>query len=147
MGIAAYGWMSHNLSLLVAAVAGMGMHSTLFGPVKYAYLPQQLRPEELVGGNGVVEMGTFVGILLGEVAGAVLVSYKPFGIELVAGATLLMSLLGLAASWRIPASPAPVPELRVDYNFLAESVRNLRFSSKNRTVFLSMLGNSWFWFY
>ncbi|THC44640.1 MFS transporter [Massilia sp. Mn16-1_5] len=147
MLVACVGWLTHTLWLLIAAVVGMGVHSTLFGPVKYAYLPQHLKPEELVGGNGVVEMGTFVGILLGEVAGALLVAHKPFGIELVAGASLLMALFGLAASWRIPLSPAPVPELKINYNFMTESVRNLRFSSKNRTVFLSMLGNSWFWFY
>jgi 1-acyl-sn-glycerol-3-phosphate acyltransferase len=136
MLVACAGWLTHTLWLLIAAVVGMGVHSTLFGPVKYAYLPQHLKPEELVGGNGVVEMGTFVGILLGEVAGALLVARKPFGIELVAG-----------ASWRIPSSPAPAPELKINYNFVTESVRNLRFSSRNRTVFLSMLGNSWFWFY
>ncbi|MFC3458925.1 MULTISPECIES: MFS transporter [Massilia] len=147
MAIAAIGWLTHTLWLLIAAVVGMGVHSTLFGPVKYAYLPQHLKPEELVGGNGVVEMGTFVGILLGEVMGALLVAQKPWGIELVACGSLLMALLGLAASWRIPASPAPVPELRISKNFAAESVRNLRYSAQNRTVFLSMLGNSWFWFY
>jgi 1-acyl-sn-glycerol-3-phosphate acyltransferase len=147
MLIACLGWMTHTLWLLIAAVVGMGVHSTLFGPVKYAYLPQHLKPEELVGGNGVIEMGTFVGILLGEVAGALLVAHKPFGIALVAGASLLMALLGLAASWRIPASPAPAPELKINHNFMTESVRNLRFSAQNRTVFLSMLGNSWFWFY
>jgi len=92
-------------------------------------------------------MGTFVGILLGQVLGALLVVHKPWGIELVAGASLLMALLGLATSWRIPASPAPAPELQVSKNFIAESIRNLRFSAQNRTVFLSMLGNSWFWFY
>ena len=147
MLVACAGWMTHTLWLLIAAVVGMGVHSTLFGPVKYAYLPQHLKSDELVGGNGVIEMGTFVGILLGEVAGALLVAHKPFGIELVAGASLLMALLGLAASWRIPSSPAPAPELKINHNFLTESVRNLRFSSQNRTVFLSMLGNSWFWFY
>ncbi len=147
MAIAAIGWLTHTLWLLIAAVVGMGVHSTLFGPVKYAYLPQHLKPEELVGGNGVVEMGTFVGILLGEVMGALLVAQRPWGIELVAGGSLLMALLGLAASWRIPVSPAPAPELRISKNFVAESVRNLRYSAQNRTVFLSMLGNSWFWFY
>ncbi|MEF9927707.1 MAG: MFS transporter [Massilia sp.] len=146
MLVAGIGWMTHNLWLLIAAVIGMGMHSTLFGPVKYAYLPQNLKPDELVGGNGVVEMGTFVGILLGEVAGAVLVG-RPNGIMLVAGATLFFAVLGLLASWRIPPSPAPVPELRISRNIIAESWRNLAFSRKNRTVFLSMLGNSWFWFY
>jgi len=147
MAVAGIGWLSHNLWLLIAAVIGMGMHSTLFGPVKYAYMPQHLKPEELVGGNGVVEMGTFVGILLGEVAGAILVGYKPNGIMLVAGATLVFAVLGLVASWRIPASPPPAPELRISRNIFAESWRNLAFSRQNRTVFLSMLGNSWFWFY
>lgn len=147
MLIAGIGWMTHTLWLLIVAVVGMGMHSTLFGPVKYAYLPQNLKPDELVGGNGVVEMGTFVGILLGEVAGAILVGYKPNGIMLVAAATLAFAVLGLLASWRIPPSPAPAPELRISRNPFAESWRNLAYSRQNRTVFLSMLGNSWFWFY
>ncbi|MFS2018907.1 MFS transporter [Massilia sp. CT11-108] len=147
MAIAAIGWLTHNLWLLVAAVVGMGVHSTLFGPVKYAYLPQHLKPEELVGGNGVIEMGTFVGILLGEVMGAILAGHGAAGVHLVAFGTLAVAVLGLAMSWRIPASPAPAPGLRISANFAAESVRNLAFSKKNRTVFLSMLGNSWFWFY
>ncbi|WGG51933.1 MFS transporter [Rugamonas sp. DEMB1] len=141
------GWMTHTLWLLVAAVVGMGVHSTLFGPVKYAYLPQQLSPEELIGGNGVIEMGTFVGILLGEILGAVLVVHQPYGIALVAGATVLTALLGLAASYRIPLTPAPAPELKISRNPLAESIRNIAFSRKNKVVFLAMLGNSWFWFY
>ncbi|PHV08492.1 glycerol acyltransferase [Janthinobacterium sp. BJB412] len=141
------GWMTHTLWLLVAAVVGMGVHSTLFGPVKYAYLPQQLSPEELIGGNGVIEMGTFVGILLGEILGAVLVVHQPYGIALVAGATVLTALFGLAASYRIPLTPAPAPELRISRNPLAESIRNIAFSRKNKVVFLAMLGNSWFWFY
>jgi 1-acyl-sn-glycerol-3-phosphate acyltransferase len=147
MLVACVGWMTHTLWLLVAAVVGMGLHSTVFGPVKYAYLPQHLKPEELVGGNGVVEMGTFVGILLGEIAGTLLVTHKPWGIELVAGGTVLVALLGLVTSWRIPLSPAPEPNLKISRNPFAESLRNLSFSRKNRTVFLSMLGNSWFWFY
>jgi 1-acyl-sn-glycerol-3-phosphate acyltransferase len=146
MLVAGAGWLTHTLWLLVAAVVGMGVHSTLFGPVKYAYLPQTLKPEELVGGNGVIEMGTFVGILLGEIMGALLVS-RPGGIALVAGGTLLVALAGLAASWRIPHAAAPDPGLRISRNPLRESWRNLAYSRKNRTVFLSMLGNSWFWFY
>src|SRR5450830_1239528 len=147
MAVAAAGWMTHTLWLLVAAVVGMGVHSTLFGPVKYAYLPQQLKPEELVGGNGLIEMGTFVGILLGEILGAVLIVHKPLGVELVAGATITMAIFGLIASYRVPRTPAPEPDLKVSLNFVAESLRNLNFSRKNRPVFLAMLGNSWFWFY
>jgi 1-acyl-sn-glycerol-3-phosphate acyltransferase len=147
MLVAGIGWMTHTLWLLVAALVGMGVHSTLFGPVKYAYLPQNLKPEELVGGNGVIEMGTFVGILLGEIVGALVVAHKPFGIEMVAGGTLFVAVVGLVASYRIPLSPAPEPALQISPNPLAESLRNLAFSRQNRTVFLSMLGNSWFWFY
>ncbi len=147
MGIAAAGWMTHTLWLLVAAIVGMGIHSTLFGPVKYAYLPQQLKPEELIGGNGLIEMGTFVGILLGEILGAVLVVYQPWGIELVAGATVAVALVGLIASYRVPRTPAPEPDLKISWNPLMESIRNIGFSRKNRPVFLAILGNSWFWFY
>ncbi|AXA89806.1 MFS transporter [Massilia sp. YMA4] len=147
MGLAAVGWMTHTLWLLIFAIFAMGTHSTLFGPVKYAYLPQQLRPEELTGGNGVVEMGTFVGILLGQVFGDVIVMHQGLGIAFVAAATVGFAVLGLLASYRIPVTPAPAPDLKIAWNPLAETVRNLRHSAGNRTVFLSMLGNSWFWFY
>lgn len=147
MMLAAWGWMQHQIWVLVAAVAGMGVHSTLFGPVKYAYLPQHLHTDELVGGNGVIEMGTFVGILLGEVLGAMLVQYKPWGIELVAGGTIIIALIGALASWFIPVSPAPAPELRINWNPVTETIRNIAFSKQNRPVFLSLLANSWFWFY
>jgi 1-acyl-sn-glycerol-3-phosphate acyltransferase len=147
MALAAVGWLTHGTWLLIAAVAGMGLHSTLFGPVKYAYLPQQLQPDELVGGNGVIEMGTFVGILLGEVIGAVLVLHKPWGVQLVAVGTIAFAVFGWLASRGVPLTPAPAPDLQINWNPLTETVRNLRFSSRNRPVFLSLLGNSWFWFY
>ncbi|MEO8599613.1 MAG: MFS transporter, partial [bacterium] len=147
MGVAAYGWMTHSLWILVAAVAGMGLHSTLFGPVKYAYLPQHLKLEELIGGNGMVEMGTFVGILLGEVLGAVLVVQQPSGLALIAGSTIAFALIGWLTSLSIPPTPAPAPDLQINWNPWRETLRNLRFSRQNRTVFLAMLSNSWFWFY
>jgi 1-acyl-sn-glycerol-3-phosphate acyltransferase len=147
MLVAGIGWMTKSLPLLLAAVVGMGVHSTLFGPVKYAYLPQHLKSEELVGGNGLIEMGTFVGILLGQVLGAWLVKFGSDGATLVAGATLLFAVVGLVVSLRIPDSPAPAPELKINPNVFSETFRNLSFSRQNRTVFLSMLGNSWFWFY
>lgn len=147
MAMTGIGWLTHHLWLLILGVVGMGVHSTLFGPVKYAYLPQQLKTEELMGGNGLIEMGTFVGILLGQVLGAMLVSTPGFGLQMVAGATTLVAVLGLVISLRIPETPAPAPDLKINMNFVAESIRNIRFSAQNRTVFLSMLGNSWFWFY
>ena len=106
MVVAGIGWMTHHLWLLVAAVVGMGIHSTLFGPVKYAYLPQHLKKEELIGGNGVTEMGTFVGILAGEILGAILVVMQPHGLYFEAGATIFVAVIGLLVSYRIPPSPA-----------------------------------------
>jgi 1-acyl-sn-glycerol-3-phosphate acyltransferase len=147
MAIAAAGWLTHTLWLLILAVFAMGTHSTLFGPVKYAYMPQQLRPDELTGGNGMVEMGTFVGILLGQVFGDVIVMHGSLGITFVALGTVGFAVLGLFASYQIPATPAPAPDLRIAWNPFTETWRNLKHSAGNRTVFLSMLGNSWFWFY
>lgn len=147
MLIAAFGWMTHNLWLLIAAVAGMGLHSALFGPAKYAYLPQKLAPSELTGGNGVVEMGTFVGILVGQISGAMLVSHQKNGLILIAASAIFFALFGWLCSRRIPQTPAPAPQLAINWNFFAETLRNLRFSGRNRTVFVAMLANSWFWFY
>lgn len=147
MALTAAGWLTHNLTLLIIGIVGMGVHSTLFGPVKYAYLPQQLRADELVGGNGIIEGGTFVGILLGEVLGALLIEVQPVGVELVAWGTLVIAVLGWLCSRAIPASPAAMPELKINWNPLTETWRNMQFSRRNRPVFLSLLGNSWFWFY
>ncbi|MBI1889142.1 MAG: MFS transporter [Burkholderiales bacterium] len=147
MCVAAFGWATHNLWLLVAAVVGMGLHSTMFGPVKYAYLPQHLKQDELVGGNGVIEMGTFVGILIGEVLGAVLVVHKPWGLELVAAGTIAVAIIGWMTSRAVPHSPAAQADLKINWNPFTETVRNIRFTKHNRPVFLSVLGNSWFWFY
>ncbi|MFZ6753046.1 MFS transporter [Undibacterium sp. Dicai25W] len=147
MCLAAYGWMTHSLWVLIAGIAGMGIHSTLFGPVKYAYLPQHLSTDELIGGNGLIEMGTFVGILLGEILGAMLVVHQSWGIELVAFGTVAIAILGYLTSLSIPYSPAPAPELPINLNPISETIRNIAFSKQNRPVFLSLLGNSWFWFY
>lgn len=147
MLLAAVGWATHSLWLLVASLFCMGLQSTLFGPVKYAYLPQHLKSEELIGGNGVIEMGTFVGILTGEILGAVLVLQKPFGIQLVALGTIALAVLGWLFSRRIPHSPAAAPELKINWNPLTETLDNIRFTRQKRSVFLSVLGNSWFWFY
>ena len=88
MIVGAIGFYRRDLMLLFTALGLMGVHSTLFGPVKYAILPQQLRPDELVGGNGLVEMGTFVAILIGEIVGGLVIAIKPDG-PILAGATAI----------------------------------------------------------
>ena len=125
----------------------MGCHSTLFGPAKFAYLPQHLRETELTGGNGLVEMGTFVAILLGTMIGGALVAIPGTGPTYVAAGSIVMALLGRVAAGFIPASPAPAPELKINWNPITETWANLKIANKNRVVFLSMIGISWLWFF
>jgi len=146
MGVALYGFAAHSLAVLLAALFLLGLHSTLFGPVKYAILPQHLREEELVGGNALVEAGTFVAILAGTLAGGLLAGAAGHP-TWVAYAGLAIAVLGYFLSRGIPAAPAPVPELVVSLNPFSETWRNIGFARANRTVFLSILGISWFWLY
>jgi 1-acyl-sn-glycerol-3-phosphate acyltransferase len=125
----------------------MGCHSTLFGPAKFAYLPQHLADTELTGGNGLVEMGTFVAILLGTMLGGALVGMGGQGPMYVAIVSLAVAVLGRVAAGFIPASPAPVPDLKVNWNPVSETVANLKIANRNRPVFLSMIGISWLWFF
>ncbi len=147
MAIGLAGFWQRNLVLLLLALALMGVHSTLFGPVKYAILPQHLKPDELVGGNGLVEMGTFVAILLGTIAGGLVVAIPGAG-PVVAGAlAVAMALAGYVVSRGIPLTPAVAPDLAINWNPFTETWKNLRFAQGNRVVWLSMLGISWFWYY
>ena len=147
MLVAAAGFIGHSVSLLYCATFLMGVHSTLFGPVKYAYLPQHLKDHELTGGNGLVEMGTFVAILLGTMAGGALASIPGNGPVYVAGMCVLVALAGRVVAHWVPHSPAPAPELRINWNPLTETLANLKLARGNRAVFLSMLGISWLWFF
>ena len=147
MVIAAFGWAMHNLWLLVAAVVGMGLHSTIFGPVKHSYLPQHLSKQELIGGNGMVQMGTFVGILTGQLLGAAAMALGATGVTVIVVATIAVAVLGLLLTLMVPSSPPAAPDLVISRNVFAESARNLRFSAANREVFIAMLANSWFWFF
>ncbi|HZX33246.1 MAG TPA: MFS transporter [Rhodocyclaceae bacterium] len=146
MILAAWGFMNNQLWPLVGALFLMGVHSTLFGPVKYSYLPQHLRQEELVGGNGMIEMGTFVAILAGEILGAWLAT-SSFGPVATSVMVIGVAVLGYWVSRGIPLSPAADPDLKINWNPLTETWSNLRFAHGNRTVWLSLLGISWFWFY
>ena len=147
MLVAAVGWYTHQLWVLVLAVVGMGLHSTLFGPVKHSYLPQHLGERELVGGNGMVQMGTFVGILTGQLIGAGLVSWGAIGVHMIIWSTVLVAIFGLLFTLAVPPTPAPVPDLVVSRNPFPEVLRNLRFAARQSDVFAAMLANSWFWFF
>ena len=147
MALAAWGFMRQQVPLLLACVFLMGLHSTLFGPVKYAYLPQHLDERELTGGNGMVEMGTFVAILLGNVAGGLLIALPVHGAHYVAWSCVGLAVLGRACAQGVPPSPATDPALRICWNPVAETWRNLKLAHGNVTVFRSLLGISWMWFF
>ena len=147
MLIAAYGFVQNNVVLLLVCTGLMGLHSTLFGPVKFAYLPQVLRPHELTGGNGVVEMGTFVAILLGNITGGILIALPTGGHISVAIVCVLLAVLGRITAHYIPAAPASDPSLRINWNPVTETWRNLKMAHGNLVVFRSLLGISWMWFF
>jgi 1-acyl-sn-glycerol-3-phosphate acyltransferase len=146
MVIGGAGLLLHNLPLLFLALFMLGLHSTFFGPVKYAILPQALSSAELIGGNGLVETGTFVAILAGTLIAGVLVALDN-GIGWVSAMILIVSVLGFLASLAIPKAPAAAASLTFDWNPFRETWSNLKFAKENRTLFLSLLGISWFWFY
>jgi 1-acyl-sn-glycerol-3-phosphate acyltransferase len=147
MLLAAWGFWTTSVPVLLACVFLMGLHSTLFGPVKFAYLPQHLGERELTGGNGMVEMGTFVAILLGQVAGGLLIAVPEVGRHGVALACIGVALLGRLTAQFVPSSPSTDPALRINWNPVSETWRNLRLARQNPVVFRSLLGISWMWFF
>ncbi|HQR57487.1 MAG TPA: MFS transporter [Burkholderiaceae bacterium] len=148
MLIGATGLLLHSAPLVYAAIFLLGLQSTVFGPVKYAYLPQHLDAHELTGGNGLVEMGSFVAILLGTIGGGLLIG--GFG-ERAAAATaavgLAVALLGRLAAQFVPDSPAADPGLKINWNPLCETWANLKVAHRDAAVFNSIIGISWLWFF
>ena len=147
MLVAAFGFVRGNVPVLLLCTFLMGVHSTLFGPVKFAYMPQVLNERELTGGNGMVEMGTFVAILLGNVAGGLLVALPGIGHTTVAIACVAAALVGRAVAQFIPSVPATDPGLTINWNPFSETWRNLKLAHGNVVVFRSLLGISWMWFF
>lgn len=146
MAVALAGFLAHSLAVLLVALFLLGCHSTLFGPVKYALLPQHLHEDELIGGNALVEAGTFVAILLGTLVGGLLAA-QPQGELWIAGGGLIVAMTGYLTSRSVPPAPAPEPGLVVNPNPISETWRNIGFARQNRPVFLAIMGISWFWLY
>jgi len=133
--------------ILLAVLFLMGLQSAVFGPIKYGLLPQHLNEDELVGGNALVESGTFLAILIGTIIGGVIAALE-MDIALWLSITVLsVSVVGYFTSRYIPLTPSVVPELKINWNPLTETYRNLKFLGTNKVVFLAILGISWFWFY
>mgnify|MGYP000246909911 CR=1 FL=1 len=145
MGLAAVAILMNNISLMMLLLFLMGLQSAIFGPVKFALLPQHLNDDELVGGNGLVEMGTFLAILTGTITAGIF-----FGFEQaeywIAGGFIFFALAGLLSSQYIPRAAANNPNLKINWNPFTELVNTLKQAQENRSVYLSILAISWFWF-
>ena len=134
-----------DYTLLLILLFLMGTQSAFFGPVKYALLPQQLKDEELVSGNALVETGTFLAILFGTIAAGFIASQE-HSEYIAAGAVVLFAVLGYLASRSIPYAEAVAPDLRFKWQPIKQTKQTLRIAKQDRTVFLSIMGISWFWF-
>jgi 1-acyl-sn-glycerol-3-phosphate acyltransferase len=141
MALAALALLTKSYPMVLIILFLMGCQSTLFGPVKYAYLPQQLETSELVGGNALIEAGTYVAIIL------VAVAITPGDSKPLAAAIVGFAVFGYLASRGVPNTRAVDPELKISWNAWRESWRIIGFAREDKTVFLSILGISWFWFF
>lgn len=145
MTVAALGFYFNNIPLLLFVLFLMGFQSSLFGPVKYGYLPQHLHKDELVGGNGLIESSTFLSILIGTILGGLLIALD--SIYPIAISILCIATAGFISSQFIPKTPASSPEIKLSFNIFKATYKNIKFLPSNKVVFLSILAISWFWFY
>jgi acyl-[acyl-carrier-protein]-phospholipid O-acyltransferase/long-chain-fatty-acid--[acyl-carrier-protein] ligase len=144
MLVATYGFLQENLTLLFFAIFCMGMHSTFFGPIKYALIPEHVPADDLVKANGLIELGTFLAILCGTIIGGEVIALEN-GPVLISLVMLTCAVLGLAAAAYIPTTPPLANAAPITHNPLRSTAELLRSAFKSRTIFLASLGNSWFW--
>ncbi len=147
MILAAIAYLFLNLPLLMLVLFLMGTQSTLFGPIKYGILPQHLSTEELTGGNGMIQMGTYLAILFGTIIGGLLIAMKPGGTWYVSAVVITVATAGWLISRRIPRANAADPTLSISLNIYRETLHIISFARQDMKVFWAIIGISWFWFY
>ena len=144
MAVACVFIMTQNYLMMLILLFLMGTQSAFFGPVKYAIIPQHLSEEELVGGNALVEMGTFVAILAGTLGAGMLTELDNVTIW-VSCTVMVLASLGWFASRYIPESRASAPDLNINWNIFTQTIAIVRASYKDKAIFQSILAISWFW--
>ncbi|MDH5622139.1 MAG: MFS transporter [Gammaproteobacteria bacterium] len=147
MTLAAVALLSQQYPLLLFVLFLMGCQSTLFGPVKYAYLPQKLHTDELIGGNALVESGTYIAIVVGLIVGVEMVDSESDRQVLLAITLVIVAGLGYLASRQVPKTEPVDPNLVISWNAWRETWHIVSFAREEKSVFLSILGISWFWFF
>ena len=144
MGLAVAGFHLNSITLLMVTLFLMGLHSTFFGPLKYAILPEHLAETELIGANSLIEAGTFIAILLGTILGGLLI-LSHAGTIIVSLLILAVALSGWIGSFFIPPTLPMAPQLKVNFNFVSETWRLIKNTQQHAGIFLAILGISWFW--
>ena len=147
MVIATIGLFIGNLWLLLFALFLMGTHSTFFGPIKYAILPDILKPEELVSGNALFQSGTSMAIIIGMILGGLVISYAAGDLTWISLTVLIIAGLGYLCSRFILKQPVPTQKIEIDWNFFRTSFQTLKYAKSLPVVYWVLLGNSWYWFY
>lgn len=147
MVLATIGFSLKSLPMLMFVLFLMGTQSTLFGPLKYGILPQHLAETELTGGNGMIQMGTYVAILLGTIIGGIVIAVKPAGPYLVSALVIMVAITGWLCSRLIPRAPASEPGLEINWNIMQATWWIMGYARENRKVFWSIIAVSWCWFY
>jgi len=145
--LATLGFYFEHTFLLLTALFLLGTQATFFGPVKYSIIPQILPNSELIAGNGLIEMGTFIAILLGTILGGILVSIPMTGVTWVSLSICLTALIGLFSSFFIPKAKTFVPLLKVQWSPFQQIVEIKNAVRQNRLMLPAIIGISWFWAY
>ena len=144
MGLAVLAFTLGDPYLMLGVLFLMGTQSAVFGPVKYGILPDLLREDELIGGNALIEAGTFLAILIGTIAGGLII-LTANGVATVSALIVGLAVLGWVASRFIPPAGPAAPELKIDLNIVAATWSVTRAAAARRDILLAILGISWFW--
>lgn len=147
MLLAMAGFLLGQLWLLLFALFLMGTQSTFFGPIKYAILPEVLKPNELMSGNALFQSGTSMAILIGMILGGAVISLSQGNLIWISLTVLIIAILGYISSRFILPQTITAPDLNIDWNFFRTSFQTLAYAKKIPLIFTILLGNSWYWFY
>lgn len=145
MSLAAIGFLTGHIIALIGLLFLMGAQSTFFGPAKYSVMPDHLKEEELLGGNGLMEAGTFMAILLGTLVGGLLMGFQEYGISLTAIIVVLVAVVGYITSIFVPFAQKAAPDIRVNFNFITSTYTLIKSTYREKELFRVVLLISWFW--
>lgn len=147
MLIASAGFLLGNLWILLFALFLMGTHSTFFGPIKYAILPEILKPNELMSGNALFQSGTSMAILIGMILGGAVISLSQGNLLWISLTVTTIAIIGYICSRFILKQNESTTDLKIDWNFFRTSIQTVKYAKSLPLIFLVLLGNSWYWFY